>query len=144
MKKILVLAVMMLALPIFATSCSAQRATWRNSQVIHLNELNHPATLKKFNKSTAQCQHDNITSVIVEAKEAYYKTSTIDELYELDAKMDAIWQFIHQAKRSHSQAEADLTVLQRKVRRSIAEAEGGVRYERDAVYRGNRGQDWGR
>lgn len=142
MKKILVLAVMMLALPIFATSCSAQR--WRNSQVIHLNELNHPATLKKFNKSTAQCQHDNITSLIAEARDAYYKTSTVTELYELDAKMDVIWQFIHQARRSHSPAENDFTVLRRLVRRSIAEAEDGVQYERDAIHRGNRGQDWGR
>lgn len=143
MKKILVLAVMMLALPIFATSCSAQRASWRNSQVIHLNELNHPATLKKFNKSTAQCQHDNITSLLVEANEAYYKASKVDELYDLDAKMDVIWQFIVQARRSHSQAEADHKILQRKIRRSMAEAEG-VEYNIDKHYRGNRGQDWGR
>ena len=61
----------------------------------------------------------------------------------LDAKMDVIWQFIVQARRSHSQAEADHKILQRKIRRSMAEAEG-VEYNIDKHYRGNRGQDWGR
>ena len=139
MKKILVLAVLVLSASIFATDCYAQRG-WRNSLVIHLYELNHPSTLKMFNKATKECQYDNITNLLREANEAYSKCRKIEDLYDLDAKMDVINQFLNESKISHAQAEADFKILQRKIRRSIA-VEEGVDYDMSNDRRGNRGQD---
>lgn len=141
MKKILVLAVLVLSASIFATDCYAQRG-WRNSLAIHLYELNHPSTLKMFNKATKECQYDNITNLLREANEAYRQCKTLDDLYDLDTKMDVINQFLKESKISHSQAEADFKKLQRKIRRSIA-VEEGVDYDMSNDVRGNRSQDKG-
>lgn len=142
MKKILVFAVFVLSSMVLTQSCFAQ-VGWRNSITIHLYELNHVSTLKLFNKATKECQFNNITNLLREAEDRYYECESLEDLYDLDTKMDVIKQFLDEAKISHSQGEADFKVLQRKIRRSIAAAEEDSDYDMTNSRRGNRGQDKG-
>mgnify|MGYP003484600944 FL=1 len=140
MKKILVLAVLMLSSAMFVNDCVAQTPGWRKSITIHFDELNHPSTRKLFNQANKACQYDNLTNLLREAEDEYYKCRSLEELYELDTKMDVLKSFLNESRISNSQAEADFKVLQRKIRRSIA-VEEGVDYDMDNDVRGNRGQD---
>lgn len=140
MKKILVFAVLVLTSAMFVNSCIAQTPGWRKSITIHFDELNHPSTQKLFNQANKTCQYDNLTSLLREAEDEYYKCRSLEDLYELDTKMDVLKKFLNESRVSNSQAEADFKVLQRKIRRSIA-VEEGVDYSIDTETRGNRGQD---
>lgn len=140
MKKILALVVIALVAISVLPSSSAQS---RRDVMLFLDKIDHPASLKQFKKATPQCQLENLLSLLEEAEETYYSITKVDDLYELDVKMDVLAQYIRISKESHSSVESKFKLLSRKITRSIVTAEDGISVEpiRGAI-RGDRGNDY--
>jgi hypothetical protein len=116
MKKFFALVAVVFLSAVFAPSNYAQNEV---DIILTLEQLEHPAAMRLYNQASTQNQHENLTALLKEAEKAYYKCSTIDELYLLDVRMDIIGKMIDLTREPITKIEADYKILRRKLSKSI-------------------------
>lgn len=100
------------------TSCALSYG--RKDQIIHLDEVAHPASVKKYQKSTKMNQYEIMLQLVREAQQAYDAANNVEAMYELRATINSIMaEYLRFSKQSMPDVQRDLNLLNEKVDRSI-------------------------
>lgn len=116
MKRFFSLAV--IAVFCFSLTCGAMAP--RNAQILHIDEVHHASTIKKFKKSTRMNQYEMMVGLTTELKRAYDEADSVDDMYELREVIETIiWEIMPYAKTSMPDVNKDLNRLNEKISRAI-------------------------